>query len=104
MAKESNYEIILIFYFLENVDLAIQRVYNRVEEGGHDIPVDTIERRYYRGLDNFFNIYRLNCDYWVFIDNSNINPILIAEGTNTEIKVLKKNKWKLIEGKYDKKI
>lgn len=40
------------FFWLNNVDLAIQRVKMRVSEGGHNIPEDTIRRRYKLGIIN----------------------------------------------------
>ena len=52
------YDITLLFLTLDSVELAIQRVQTRVKEGGHNIPIETIERRYSNGLMNFFKIYR----------------------------------------------
>lgn len=103
-AKEKHYEIILLFYWLDSVDLAIRRVENRVANGGHNIPNDIIERRYNRGIINLFQVYKNLVDYWLLIDNSNINPEIIAEGTSQEIKVNIENKWKTIKVKYDKEI
>ena len=55
-AKERGYIIVLIYFWLESVDLAKNRVLERVRKGRHSIPEDTIERRYYRGLNNFFKL------------------------------------------------
>ena len=55
-AKERGYIIVLINFWLESVDLAKNRVLERVRKGRHSIPEDTIERRYYRGLNNFFKL------------------------------------------------
>ena len=49
-AKEKGYIIYLVFLWLDSTDLAIGRVKQRVIEGGHDIPTETIVRRYYAGL------------------------------------------------------
>ena len=103
-AKEKHYELILLFYWLDSVDLAIRRVANRVANGGHNIPKDTIERRYYRGINNLFQLYKKTVDYWLLIDNSDINPEIIAEGTSQEVKVNNEDKWKTIKAKYDKEI
>jgi predicted ABC-type ATPase len=56
-AKSRNYEVILLFFWLKNPELAKERVKIRVSEGGHNIPEDVIERRYIRGIKNLFNIY-----------------------------------------------
>ena len=45
-AQQNEYEIILLFLTLDSVDLAIERVSVRVKEGGHNIPTETIIRRY----------------------------------------------------------
>ena len=55
-AKAKGYSITLIYFWLESTELAIKRVETRVEEGGHNIPTDTIVRRYYGGLRNLFNL------------------------------------------------
>lgn len=48
-AKKGGYTISLIFFWLESVGLAKERVNDRVRKGGHNIPDDIIERRYIRG-------------------------------------------------------
>ncbi len=79
-AKEKGYKVSLVFFWLKNPGLAIQRVASRVEKGGHNIPKDIIERRYKRGISNLFNLFMPLCDYWVVVDNS-LNVLnTIAEG------------------------
>ncbi len=58
----------------------MERVKKRVLEGGHNIPLDTIKRRYFSGLKNFVNLYRDKVDFWLLIDNSQTERHLIAEG------------------------
>ena len=53
-AKQQGYLMHLVFVFLTNEDLAVHRVRLRVERGGHNVPEDTIRRRYRRGLANSF--------------------------------------------------
>ena len=72
--------------------MAIRRVKTRVQEGGHNIPVDVIKRRYDNGLINFFNLYQPILDDWMLFDNSGDNYELIAEGAKKEEKVLNKEK------------
>ena len=79
-AKQLGYSVNLIYYWLDSVELAIERVKFRVAEGGHNIPTETIVRRYYAGLKNFLNLYKDQVDYWMLIDNSGTAPKLIAEG------------------------
>ena len=51
-AKSKNYNVTLLFFWLQNVDLAIERVKTRVLEGGHNIELDVIKRRYVNGIKN----------------------------------------------------
>ena len=52
LAKSKGYTINLLFFWLNDVYLAIERVKARVNEGGHNIPEETIRRRYFRGIVN----------------------------------------------------
>lgn len=79
-ARNAGYHITLIFFYLESVELAIERVKNRVLEGGHNIAESVIKRRYFSGLQNLFNLYIPVCDYWMIFNNSKLNIDLIAEG------------------------
>ncbi|MEM9894833.1 MAG: zeta toxin family protein [Bacteroidota bacterium] len=93
LAIRHNYEVNLLFIALESVDLAIKRVDTRVQEGGHGIPIDTIKRRYFRGLINFFEIYSLIVSRWLLVDNSEKRIQLIGRGFNDQIEVIDKKKW-----------
>ena len=82
---------------MDSTELAIERVKTRVSEGGHNIPTETIIRRYFAGLNNFLNLYRDKADYWMLIDNSETTPELIAEGRNSsENQIVNVEKWSLI--------
>jgi predicted ABC-type ATPase len=78
-AHEKGYFVTLVFFWLNSIDLAKQRVEVRVSEGGHNIPEEVIERRYSRGIKNFFKIYLSICDNVMLFDNSNKLPILILK-------------------------
>jgi len=77
-AKKLNYRVVLLFFWLSTPELAIQRVANRVKEGGHHIPEIVIRRRYENGLKNFFNIFEPIVDHWMFIDNSETPSSIVA--------------------------
>jgi len=92
------YSINLIYFWLDSVELAIERVHARVLEGGHNIPVDTIVRRYFAGLNNFLNLYSDKVDYWMLINNSKTNLELIAEGRKElENQIYKMETWNIIK-------
>jgi predicted ABC-type ATPase len=68
----------LLFFWLNSIDLAKDRVKQRVLEGGHFIDENTISRRYKNGIRNLFEIYVPICDITLIYDNSQPLPQLIA--------------------------
>jgi predicted ABC-type ATPase len=74
------YRIKLVFLYLQDVRIAIERVRVRVRQGGHDVPEDVIRRRYEAGWRNFQQIYRKLVDTWVLYDNSGETPSLMDAG------------------------
>ena len=64
----------------------MQRVAKRVSKGGHNIPLDVIERRYYRGIANLVNLYIQVVDDWTVVDNLDAVPDTIAQGKANEEK------------------
>ena len=75
-AQEKGYNVSLLFFWLESPEIACERVHKRVSEGGHDIPKDTIFRRYWLGLENLFRIFMPIIDYWALYDNNNETSII----------------------------
>jgi len=102
-AKNKNYEVILLFLRLNSKKLAIKRVEARVKEGGHNIPIEVIERRYENGLKNFFQIYKQVVNKWIFIDNSENEFRFIAEGSKNEIILDDEKVWEKLLGDYNEK-
>lgn len=101
-AKELDYTIHLVFFWLQSVELARERVATRVLEGGHYIDPDIIERRFYRGIKNLFDIYLPIVDGALIFDNSEGKPQLIAEKTSeAALSVLNITKYKQILSLYD---
>lgn len=93
-AKKRGYNVTLLFFWLKNPELAKERVKIRVLEGGHNIPEDVIERRYYKGIKNLFEIYLLIVDQALLFDNSEGKHDLIAEmSASEELNILNENKF-----------
>jgi predicted ABC-type ATPase len=55
--KDTGFHVTLPFYWLSSDEMAIQRVASRVAQGGHDIAIPDIRRRYTRGLRNLDTVY-----------------------------------------------
>jgi len=81
-AQQVGYKVTFLFIWLDSPEAAIQRVADRVMEGGHNIPEDVIVRRYYRGISNLVNLYIPICDSWIVVNNKSVVPELISKGTN----------------------
>ena len=79
-AQKQGYKVSLIYFWLNSPELAIERVAQRVSNGGHDIPQDIVLRRYQAGINNLFGIYMPKVDYWLLADNSYTPRVIVAEG------------------------
>ena len=78
-AQANDYEVTLLFFWLDSPNIAKKLVAQRVAEGGHNIPLETIERRYYNGIANLFTIYIDMVDICYIFDNSEGRKELIAQ-------------------------
>lgn len=79
-AQEKGYWVSLSFVWLNSVELALSRIADRVQQGGHNVPADVVRRRYPRAINNFFDLYRPLVDRWFLWDNSLDELSLVAEG------------------------
>jgi predicted ABC-type ATPase len=97
-AKNKGYTVTLIFFWLQNVSLAVERVKTRVKEGGHNIETNVIERRYLNGIKNLFEIYIPIVDELMVFDNSEGYPELIAEKSLTsDMNVINQDKFSTLK-------
>ncbi len=102
IAKNKGYRVTLLFFWLQNIELAKERVKIRVKEGGHNINPDIIDRRYYKGIKNLFDIYLPIIDGALIFDNSEGKHELLAEKkVDGILHVLNQNKFNLLKGYYD---
>jgi predicted ABC-type ATPase len=77
---KGGYEFNLVFLWLPTPDVALRRVHERVQRGGHSVPEATVRRRYHAGLRNFILLYQPLASSWQIFDNSKEEPRLIAAG------------------------
>ena len=84
-AQAAGYTVTLLYFWLNSPELAVERVRARVEAGGHNIPEETIRRRYNTGIYYFFNLYAPISERWILADNSQIPFRVIAEGSKDEV-------------------
>ena len=97
--KQQHYEVILVYFWLPSADLAIERVAERVRSGGHSVPEETVKRRYYNSIRNFFSLYQPIADNWAIFDNSEKErPLIIAEGnTLYNVTVRRQKQWESMQ-------
>lgn len=102
--RKKDYRFSLVFLWLPSEDFAINRVAERVRMGGHNVPEETIRRRYYAGIRNFFKLYRPLADKWFFYDNSAAEPRIVAYGEQERYLVVKDEAiWYYIHNRYGNK-
>jgi predicted ABC-type ATPase len=77
-ARDGHYMIKVVFVFLDSPDTCVNRVKERVEKGGHDVPEIDIRRRFYRSKTNFWKIYREEADEWHLFYNSSDEFVQVA--------------------------
>ena len=87
-AQANGYEVTLLFFWLDSPNMAKKRVAQRVAEGGHSIPSETIERRYYNGIANLFAIYIDMVDICYIFDNSEGERTPIAKKYKGEKEII----------------
>ena len=94
--KEKGYEIYLIYLCLQSIDLAVQRVAIRVENGGHYVPDFEVKRRYFAGFANL-NASFLSFDFVDLFEGSTY-----FEAPTHILSLSKKNRefMKIIDLKY----
>ena len=87
-AQANGYEVTLLFFWLDSPNMAKKRVAQRVAEGGHSIPSETIERRYHNGIANLFAIYIDMVDICYIFDNSEGERTPIAKKYKGEKEII----------------
>ena len=80
--RKENYNVKMVYIFVETPLLSIERIKIRVLNGGHHVPDDDVIRRYMRSKINFWNTYRSLVDSWEIYDNSGkiFLPVCIGKG------------------------
>lgn len=79
-AVEKNYKAYLYYVCISDTELNKERVAQRVQEGGHDVPEDKIESRHKRSLANLYDMLQI-CRRGFLFDNSSSEMVFLAEVT-----------------------
>jgi predicted ABC-type ATPase len=73
--RATGYRIEIIYLYLDDVRVSVERVATRVRSGGHDIPEADIRRRFVRSWRNFQKHYKLLADAVHILDVSGQAPV-----------------------------
>ena len=101
--KARGYAFHLFFLWLPSPEYAVARVAERVKMGGHNVPEETIHRRYHAGLINFFSMYQPLADTWRMYDNSAPGvPRLLSFGEHCTVNnIIENNLWEDLSRRYN---
>jgi len=84
--------------------MAVERVAQRVQEGGHHVAEEVVRRRYQKGLRNFFSLYQPLATEWRVYDTAHgQRPRVIAIGSEPDQEtVFDQKTWQVIRDCCDK--
>lgn len=83
----SGYRVSIIYVFIDNPQIALERIKARVEAGGHDVPKKDVLRRFYRSKNNFWRIYKPIADEWIIFYNGIEKIVPVATGEKNKYEV-----------------
>ena len=94
--EEQGYKVHIYFLWVPAPALSLLRIKNRVADGGHDVPVVDVGRRFERSIINFFGVYVNAASSWMLFDNSGAKPVLAAKGRAESVTVENQKLFDLI--------
>lgn len=90
---DRGFHVHLLFFWLPSADLAVQRVAERVRAGGHDVPEETVRRRYASGIRNFKRYAPLARTWRIYDNAKETDPELVAAYRPEQLTILKPRVW-----------
>lgn len=100
-AQQQGYSVTLLYFWLSSPELAQARVATRVQEGGHYIAPEVIERRYWQGLWLLFDNYLLLVDKAFIFDNTSGEPVLLAQKLANGFHILQDELYHQLRQQYE---
>jgi predicted ABC-type ATPase len=89
----------LYYFWLPSADLAVQRVADRVQQGGHHVPEETVRHRYRQSLRNLFDLYMPLADVWnIYLNEQRGMPELIVRGSGAKTQLVVDTRvWEMMQ-------
>ena len=95
--RTNGYSIHLFYLWIPSPELGVERIKERVAQGGHSVPARDVQRRFSKSIINLFQIYEPLADTVTIFDNSRQEPQLIAEKKRMHWTVVNDNLFQYIK-------
>lgn len=89
--RHDGWQIIMFFLWIPNAAFSKSRIRERVKYGGHDIPDETIYRRFPRIMRNLIKTYIPLCDKIICYDNSKPKYAPVFEKSSKDLRIFDQN-------------
>lgn len=93
LARETGYEVNLVYLWVPTVDVTISRVRERVRHGGHNIPEEMSRRRFVKSLHSLIFIYWQHVDFMAICDCSTGVPEQVYERDGDAERIMDPNTY-----------
>ena len=90
------YRVHMFYLWIPGPKLALLRIRERVQKGGHNVPASTVRRRFRRTRTNLMHLYRPGLDTLRVFDNSTAEPRLIFEDEDGQTTIYDANLYQQI--------
>ena len=94
--RADNWRVELIYLWIPSVAVSLDRVRERVEHGGHNIPPEAIIRRFPKSVHNLLYVYSDLCSSTACFDNSGEQPKLIFKQNLLERSIIDPSIYNLL--------
>ncbi|MEX0694821.1 MAG: AAA family ATPase [Rhodospirillales bacterium] len=93
-ALSAGYVFTLIYIYTDDASINVDRVSQRVHEGGHGVPTDKVIARYHKSINQVSDYYFSAASLSVFFNNTGLKPLLTLIGRSGDV-------YRLYEGWED---
>ncbi|HWV99350.1 MAG TPA: zeta toxin family protein [Candidatus Acidoferrum sp.] len=97
---QAGFRLHMFYLWIPSPELALLRIRDRVESGGHNVPERDVRRRFTRTLGNLFKLYRPLLDTLHFFDNSSNTPRLIFKEESGQTSVIDAVLYEQLRGTF----
>ncbi len=94
--KGRGYTIHTFYLWIPSPELALKRIDERVEAGGHNVPESAVRRRFERAWDNLRKEYQKLVDALFIFDNSGQTPMLVCDEIDGEWNIHDSSRYRTI--------